>query len=219
MKRSFIILIIIMTSLLSTPMLATEVPQDPTKILFRKMELTNKLDYQLFKNAVSGYEKISSKKNDTILTIIDFSKPSTEKRFYVLDMKAEKLLYETHVSHGVNTGDLTADNFSNRLNSRKSSLGFFLTNETYLGKNGYSLRLDGLESGINNNARKRAIVIHGADYAKSDFIGKTGRLGRSWGCPALPADLSKEIIDTIKDGTVIFANGNDKSYIQKSTYL
>jgi len=219
MKKSFIILIVIMASLLSTPLLAVEDFQGTTKDLYRKMELTNKLDYQLFKNAIFGYEKISSKKNDSILTIIDFSMPSTEKRFYVLDMKEEKLLYETYVSHGVNTGNLTADNFSNRLNSKQSSLGFFLTNETYFGKNGYSLRLDGLESGINNNVRKRAIVIHGADYAKPDFIEKTGRLGRSWGCPALPADLSKEIINTIKDGTVIFANGNDKSYTQKSTYL
>lgn len=153
------------------------------------------------------------------LTIIDFSKPSTEKRFYVLDMKSKKVFYETYVSHGVNIGNLNATKFSNRVNSRQSSLGFFLTNETYFGSKGYSLRLDGLEPGINSNARKRAIVIHGAEYANPDFIEKTGRLGRSWGCPALPLGLNKEIIDTIKDGSVIFVNGNDLNYAQKSKYI
>ncbi len=208
-----------MASVFSTALFAAKDFQKTTKDLYKRMELTDKIDYELFEDAISGYEKINSKKNGNILTIIDFSKPSTEKRFYVLDMKEEKLLYETYVSHGVNTGNRTADNFSNRLNSKQSSLGFFLTNETYFGKNGYSLRLDGLEPGVNDNARRRAIVVHGADYAKPDFIDKTGRLGRSWGCPALPSDLSKEIINTIKDGSVIFANGNDKSYVQKSTYI
>ena len=110
-------------------------------------------------------------------------------------MRRKKIFYETYVSHGVNTGNLNATKFSNRVNSKKSSLGFFLTNETYFGSNGYSLRLDGLEPGINNNARKRTIVIHGAKYANPDFIKKTGRLGRSWGCPALPLGLNKEILD------------------------
>ena len=208
-----------MASVFSTTIFAVEDFQKTTKDLYKKMKLTDKMDYELFEDAISGYDKINSKKNNNILTIIDFSKPSTEKRFYVLDMEREKILYETYVSHGVNTGNLTADNFSNVVDSKQSSLGFFLTNETYFGKNGYSLRLDGLEPGVNNNARRRAIVIHGADYAKPDFINKTGRLGRSWGCPALPSDLSKEIINTIKDGSVIFATGNDQSYAQKSTYL
>lgn len=219
MKKSFIILIIITTFLVSATSMAIDDYQRTTKNLYRKMKLSNKINYKLFENAVIGYEKINSKTNGDFLTIIDFSKPSTEKRFYVLDMKRKKVFYETYVSHGVNTGNLNATKFSNRVNSRKSSLGFFLTNETYFGSNGYSLRLDGLEPGINTNARKRAIVIHGADYANPDFIEKTGRLGRSWGCPALPLGLNKKIIDTIKNGTVIFVNGNDLNYAQKSKYI
>lgn len=219
MKKKFIILIIITTFLVSATSMAADDYQRTTKNLYRKMKLSNKINYKLFENAVTGYEKINSKGNGDFLTIIDFSKPSTEKRFYVLDMKRKRVFYETYVSHGVNTGNLNATKFSNRINSRKSSLGFFLTNETYFGSNGYSLRLDGLEPGINSNARKRAIVIHGADYANPDFIEKTGRLGRSWGCPALPLGLNKEIIDTIKNGTVIFINGNDLNYAQKSKYI
>lgn len=219
MKKNFIILIIITTFLVSATSMAADDFQRTTKNLYRKMKLSNKINYKLFENAVTGYEKINSKGNGDFLTIIDFSKPSTEKRFYVLDMKRKRVFYETYVSHGVNTGNLNATKFSNRINSRKSSLGFFLTNETYFGSNGYSLRLDGLEPGINSNARKRAIVIHGADYANPDFIEKTGRLGRSWGCPALPLELNKEIIDTIKNGTVIFVNGNDLNYAQKSKYI
>lgn len=219
MKKSFIILIIITTFLISATSMAVDDYQRTTKSLYQNMNLSNKINYKLFENAITGYEKINSKTNGSFLTIIDFSKPSTEKRFYVLDMKNKKVFYETYVSHGVNTGNLNATKFSNKIDSRQSSLGFFLTNETYFGNKGYSLRLDGLEPGINSNARKRAIVIHGADYANPDFIKKTGRLGRSWGCPALPLGLNKEIIDTIKNGSVLFVNGNDLNYAKKSKYI
>ncbi len=219
MKKSFIILIIITTFLVSVTSMASDNYQKMTKNLYRKMNLSNKIDYKLFEKAIAGYEKINSKTNGNFLTIIDYAKPSTDKRFYVLDMKNKKVFYETYVSHGVNTGNVNATKFSNKVDSRKSSLGFFLTNETYFGSNGYSLRLDGLEPGINSNARKRAIVIHGADYANPNFIEKTGRLGRSWGCPALPLGLNKKIIDTIKNGTVLFVNGNDLNYAQNSKYI
>lgn len=126
--------------------------------------------------------------------------------FYVVDVNKKKLIYNTYVAHGVNSGKKTATQFSNVVNSRKTSLGTFLTDTTYYGSNGYSLRLDGLSSGLNDKARERYIVVHGADYANPSFIKKNGYLGRSWGCPALPQKLSREIIDTIKGGSVIYAS-------------
>ncbi|OZS41644.1 peptidase [Photobacterium sanguinicancri] len=141
-----------------------------------------------------------------MLTIIDYSKPSTQKRFFVIDLKKNKLLYHTFVTHGVNSGGKVANRFSNVVNSKQTSLGTFLTDTTYQGGNGYSLKLDGLTKGINDNARRRYIVIHGADYANESFIKRNGYLGRSWGCPALPKALSKSIINTIKGGSVIYAH-------------
>jgi hypothetical protein len=136
--------------------------------------------------------------------IFDVTKPSTEKRFYVLDLKGKKLLYHCLAAHGKGSGENNANLFSNTPNSMKTAPGFYLTLSTYSGKHGYSLKLRGLEKGINDNAEKRAIVIHGADYVSDDFIKVHGRIGRSWGCPALPVGLSKEIIDCIKDGTLLY---------------
>ena len=146
--------------------------------------------------------------NKKVLTLIDFSKPSTEERLFIIDVENRKLLFQTFVAHGKNSGVNIATRFSNRSGSLKSSLGFFITAETYYGKHGYSLRLDGMEKGINDNARKRAIVVHGAKYVSDDFIRKYNRLGRSWGCPAVSDDLSKEIIDLIKDGSCLFIYAN-----------
>jgi hypothetical protein len=123
------------------------------------------------------------------------------------------------VAHGKNSGENIADSFSNDSKSLKSCLGFFLTAETYTGKHGYSLKLDGLEPGINDNARQRAIVIHGADYVSASFAQQHGRLGRSWGCPALPTDRSKEIIDKISQGSCLFIYGNDPKYLKNSKIL
>ncbi|MGL6100512.1 MAG: murein L,D-transpeptidase catalytic domain family protein [Fusobacteriaceae bacterium] len=179
----------------------------------------SEIDYEAFSNALEGFNKIENKKN-SILTIIDYTKPSTEKRFYVIDLKKNKILYKSHVSHGKNSGENYTLKFSNRENSYQSSYGFFRTAETYYGGNGYSLRLDGLEPGINNNARSRAIVIHGADYAnpRSSF-GTNDRLGRSLGCPALPTNLSKKVIDTIKNGTLIYAHANELNYAMNSKII
>lgn len=157
--------------------------------------------------AFNGYFTLKSEKllkNDTILTIIDFSSPSTEQRFFILDLKNCKIVKNTLVAHGMNSGVNTAESFSNNRHSNKSSLGLFLTQETYEGKHGYSLRLDGMNKGINDNARKRAIVIHGADYVSEKFIETNGRIGRSFGCPALPLSEINEIIDIIKDGSCLF---------------
>ncbi|EMS30970.1 hypothetical protein C943_02758 [Mariniradius saccharolyticus AK6] len=153
------------------------------------------------------------------LTVIDFTLPSTEKRMWVIDMEEGKFLHHGVVSHGRNSGDLIAERFSNVSSSYMSSLGFYLTGETYQGKHGYSLRLDGLEQGFNDKARERAIVIHGADYAREQFIKQTGRLGRSLGCPALPEELAKEVIDLIKDQSLLFIFGKDSSYLSKSKFL
>ena len=150
--------------------------------------------FDVFNTAILGYRKIDNIRKKGILTIIDFSKPSTEKRFYVIDLENKRLIYRCLVAHGKNSGDIYAKDFSNKMESLKSSLGFYMTGETYMGDHGYSLRLVGLEKGINDNARVREIVIHGAEYVSEDFIRKYGRPGRSWGCPALPPELSKEII-------------------------
>jgi hypothetical protein len=153
------------------------------------------------------------------LTVIDFSLPSTEKRMWIIDLQDGVILHHGYVSHGRNSGDLMAQKFSNKNSSYMSSLGFYLTAETYQGKHGYSLRLDGLEPGFNDNARERAIVIHGADYAREDFIKQTGRLGRSLGCPALPHEITVEIIDMIKDRSVLFIYGKDDNYLNQSQFL
>ncbi|WP_294093106.1 murein L,D-transpeptidase catalytic domain family protein [uncultured Cetobacterium sp.] len=191
--------------------------EDTEKNLYQEIGLAGKLDYDVFKTALNGYNKIERKKD--LLTIIDYSKPSTEKRFFVIDMKQKKILVNSHVSHGKNSGGNIATSFSNKVSSNKSSLGFFLTENTYMGGNGYSLVLNGLEEGINDKAKERYIVIHGADYANPKMAKSLGRLGRSLGCPALPRDISKKTIDMIKNGSVIFAYGNDTNYLERSSYV
>lgn len=171
---------------------------------------------------IKGYLKLKEEGNmpeGKPLTVIDFSLPSSEKRMWIIDMEDGIILHFGHVSHGRNSGDLMAQKFSNKNSSYMSSLGFYLTAETYQGKHGYSLRLDGLEPGFNDNARERAIVIHGADYAKEDFIKQTGRLGRSLGCPALPHEITVEIIDLIKNKSVLFIYGKDDNYLNQSQIL
>ncbi len=175
------------------------------------------LPFKAFDFAYRGLLK-AKPKNPDILSIIDFTKPSHEKRFYIIDLKNRKILVKTYVAHGKNSGWDYAVSFSNTSKSLKSSVGFYLTGETYYGKHGYSLRLYGLEPGINDNAYKRTIVIHGAWYVSEDFISKYGRLGRSWGCPAVPEDLAKTIIDYIKDGTLLFIYSNDSTYWQKTLF-
>lgn len=188
------------------------------EMLYSEMELEDIVDYKAFEKAMVGYNKISDKTKDT-LTVIDFSKPSTDERLFVLDMKEKKLLFSSVVSHGKNSGDNYATSFSNRKGSYQSSLGFYLTGETYEGRNGYSLILNGLEKGFNDRARERSIVIHGAAYSNPGYITTAGRLGRSQGCPALPEAVSDTIIDTIKDGTLLFIYANDRSYLTRSRIL
>lgn len=186
--------------------------------LYNSLEIKDKLDYSIFEKAIKGYNLIENKKGDC-LTIIDFSKPSNEERFFVIDLVKRKVEYITYVSHGKNSGGIFPLKFSNTRESYQSSLGFYLTGTTYNGGNGYSLRLKGLEPGINSNALDRTIVVHGASYASKNFLDKYGFLGRSLGCPAIPSEVSREIIDKIKNGTVFFINGDDENYDKKSIFV
>jgi len=159
-----------------------------------------------FKEALKGYYLIKEKGliQKDILTLVDFSLSSNTKRLWVIDMATNTVLYNSLVAHGRNTGDEFANSFSNANSSFKSSLGFYATGEIYNGKHGMSLRLDGLEKGVNSNARERGVVIHSADYVSNSFIKNNKRLGRSQGCPAIPAESLNEIVNTIKDKSCLF---------------
>lgn len=152
------------------------------------------------------------------LTVIDYSKPSTEKRLWVFDLKSRELLYEELVAHGQGTGANMATHFSNEPDSHRTSLGLFKTDAPYVGRNGYSLRLDGLDKGLNDRARDRAIVMHGAPYVSAAFVKSNGRLGRSHGCPAVSAEVAKQLIDRVKGGGLVFAYYPDPR-LKNSKYL
>ena len=151
---------------------------------------------------------------DARLAVIDYSRPSTERRLWVFDMSQERLLHQEYVAHGSGSGDNFAKHFSNTEGSYQTSLGLFRTAETYTGKNGYSLRMDGLDPGFNDNARPRAIVMHGAWYANPDLIRTQGRLGRSQGCPALREQVAKVVIDELKQRNLVFAYADDAAWLR-----
>lgn len=159
-----------------------------------------------FTEALKGFYLLKEKGliSKNILTLIDFSMSSNSKRLWVIDLTTNTILYNSLVAHGRNTGNEFANSFSNSAESYKSSLGFYATGEIYSGKHGKSLKLDGLEKGINSNARERAVVIHGAEYVSNSFIQNNKRLGRSLGCPAIPLELTDKIIQTIKDKSCLF---------------
>ncbi len=154
-----------------------------------------------------------------LLTIIDYSKPSTENRFWVVDLKNNRVLFETLVAHGKNSGDNFATHFSNQPQSLASSFGVFLTGNTYLGHHGYSLKLRGLEPGVNDKAQARSLVVHAASYVNQMIAHHFGRLGRSWGCPALNPAIAGPVINTIKGGTLIFAYYPDRRWLSHSWFL
>ena len=170
--------------------------------IYENCGLENRLDFMTFIRAMARFQ--SAKSNIPIYTIIDMNQPSTNPRLFVIDIESKKLLYASHVAHGRASGDIYARKFSNRLGSHCTSPGLYRTAETYFGRNGYSLRLDGLDFGVNHNARLRGVVIHPSDYASPSTIIKRGTLGRSLGCPALPPELSQEIINTIKNGSLLY---------------
>lgn len=184
--------------------------------LYKELNLTNKMDFATFSNAISGMKKLKDVKED-IITIIDFTKSSIKERFFVIDLKNKKTLFSTYVMHGKNSGDSIPKEFSNAVNSYKSSPGFYKTENTYNGEFGYSLRIAGLEKGINDKAKERAIVVHGSEYAKPRPGAK--KLDRSLGCPAIPKDISDKVINKIKDGRLLYIHTDSASYIQKSSII
>ncbi|MDE3145167.1 MAG: murein L,D-transpeptidase catalytic domain family protein [Bacteroidota bacterium] len=175
-----------------------------------------------FENAIKGYSYLLSSgkiKNENIISIIDFSLPSDKKRLFVIDLQNGELLFNTFVAHGKKSGEKLPTVFSNKIESKKSSLGFYVTGETYFGHRGYSLRLQGEEKGINDNAMRRGIVMHSAAYVDESIIEERGYIGRSFGCPAVPANLYKEIIETIQNGTCLFIYSPDKFYATHSKII
>lgn len=179
------------------------------------------LSQQTVDYAVKGYQKLLDSglvNNTQYLTIVDLSQSSRNRRFYILDMKNEKLAWNTYVAHGRNSGVDMPEHFSNDFNSNESSLGFYLTKSTYFGKHGLSLRISGLENDFNSNAEARGIVVHGAPYVNAQRA-NSAYMGRSQGCPALPENEYAQVINLIKDGSVLFVYNPDANYLQSSRLL
>lgn len=180
-----------------------------------------KLNPKVLQLALTAY-KNAKREGDVkkpILTVIDYSLPSNKQRMWVFDIKKERLLYHTYVAHGKKSGLNLASHFSNKESSKQSSLGTFITTDTYFGHKGYSLNLKGLDKGFNDNAYNRRVVVHGAWYVEPDFIRRVGRAGLSWGCPAIAETIARPVINTIKNGSVIFAYFPDHYFLSHSGYL
>lgn len=200
---------------------ATEVNTISSK-LYENLRLDEKgLSRTALDAALQGYLTLQEQgtlRNDNLLTVIDFSQSSRKKRFYLLDVKNNKLLENTYVAHGKNSGVDMAKSFSNVIGSEKSSIGFYVTEGTYAGKHGLSLKLSGLDKGYNDNAEARSIVVHGADYVNSGRV-QSAYMGRSQGCPALPMKSYSSIINQIKNGTALFVYYPDAEYLKNSALL
>ena len=179
------------------------------------------LNKKVLKLALTAYQK-ANRHGDVkkqVLTVIDYSLPSWKQRMWIFDLNREKLLFNTYVAHGKNSGSDIPSHFSNITSSKETSLGTYVTKDTYIGSKGYSLNLKGLEKGFNDNAFNRRVVIHGAWYVEPDFIKHQGRAGRSWGCPSIAKTLARPVINTIKGGTVVFAYFPDRNYLSHSRFL
>lgn len=179
------------------------------------------LNKNVLKLALVAYNKESTVGHlkKPVLTVIDYSLPSSKQRMWIFDLKNEKLLYNTYVAHGRNSGAATPTHFSNKNMSKETSLGAYITRDSYIGSKGLSLNLQGMEKGFNDNAYSRRVVIHGAWYVEPDFIKKTGQAGRSWGCPSIAKTLAKPVINTIKGGSLVYAYYPDKYYLSHSGYI
>ena len=179
------------------------------------------LSKKVFTMALRGMAKLVRTRHikDNLLAIVDFSQPSINKRLYVIDLNTYQLLYNTYVAHGMKTGKDKAISFSNKMSSNKSSLGFYVTGLAYNGSNGYSLKLLGMEKGINDYAMKRGIVIHGAGYVNEDLINSQGYIGRSWGCPAVAPEVSQPLIDLLKEGSCLFIYASNTAYQTRSSFV
>ena len=203
------------------------VPLHPLSIdqpnIFDSLKLgTLGLSRQAFDYALKGFNFLLAKGkivNSSIISIVDFSETSDKKRLFIIDLKNYKILFNTYVAHGQNSGKEFADNFSNKPESLQSSPGFYVTKETYYGSKGFSLKLEGEEQGINDNALSRGIVMHSAAYVNAALAHGRGFIGRSWGCPAVAPELHLSIINKIKNGTCLFLYTPNKNYISSSRIL
>ena len=225
MNKTIILLLFLLIPVVNNARVADFVTEkDVIEDIYSVVKLADTgLAREVFSLALKGLKKLDfthKLHNPDIVTIADYSQSSNKKRLYVIDLKNRKLLFNTYVAHGRNTGDEYAKSFSNKEGSLKSSLGFYVTEQPIVGSHtGFALMIYGVEKGFNDNANKRAIIIHAADYATENFIKKYGRLGRSLGCPALPPDMNKPIIETIKGGTCLFIYNPDNKYICSSSLL
>lgn len=226
MIRSIITLCAVFTFLLPMQSRAMSFEQELLRTNFafsaRFSELDGRVSPEVLKLALSGYRALKEQGkilNEGVLTIIDFNKPSFSERLFVVDVNDGRVLYSGLVAHGSGSGEIFAENFSNNPGSHCSSLGFYATGETYDGKHGYSLRLFGLEPGINDNAESRSIVIHGANYVSYDYVREHGRIGRSQGCPAVSFESFQQIIDLIKGGSCLFIYRGDRDYAFRSSIV
>lgn len=195
---------------------------DSKKTVYDSLDLGSLgLSRKVYNMALKGMEKLkrAARIHNNILSIIDFTQPSTSKRLFIIDLDNSSLLFNTLVAHGNKSGKEWARSFSNKPRSNKSSIGFYVTGEPYNGSNGYSLKLQGVEAGFNNNAMKRAIVLHGANYVNEEYISSQGYIGRSQGCPAVMSDLSTPIIESIKEGSCLFIYYPLPLYLKKSSLL
>ncbi len=194
--------------------------EEKTELLYNEIEAGQYSlpNLETFIKAFEGYNALENqgKVKNSILTIVDFSFSSTKERMWVIDMENKKVVLQTLVSHGMNSGKEFAKSFSNQNESFKSSLGFFITGETYNGKHGISLKLDGQEYGLNDKARERAVVVHGADYVSKKLASRQGYIGRSQGCPAVAPEVAPTLINTIKNKSVLFIYHPTRMYVSKS---
>jgi hypothetical protein len=191
--------------------------------VYESLELSKLgLSKEAFDYAMKGHDYLAANgklQNEDIISIVDFSLPSSQKRLFIVDLKNNKLLFHTYVSHGRGSGGVMATDFSNQQDSHKSSLGFYVTSDTYMGKHGLSMRLLGQDKGFNDNANDRAVVMHSASYVSEEAIKRQGCIGRSHGCPAVPEELNKPIIETVKKGTCLFLYSPNQQYAANSTII
>lgn len=217
----FIVLLTSFTSLPSKTISTATAPAPVESVASKNASVYRELNannfalpnFECFNTALNGFQLLKERGQITknILTLVDFSLSSNTKRLWVIDLEKNMVLFNTLVAHGRNTGEEFANEFSNQAESFKSSIGFYATGEVYNGKHGLSLKLDGLEKGLNDNARERAVVVHGADYVSESFIRQNKRLGRSQGCPAIPVEMNSKIINVIKNKSCLFLYHPSKS--------